>query len=168
MTDLKAEVDQLRVELRRISTKALRAQLDSHDHPNPWQTWTPAYTGITLGNGTEVARYIQMPDKLVIVHYSLTFGSTTSIDSANPSVSLPVAVHSSYEVPGEIIGDSLMRDDDAGSFFGLVRLETASTVSTPLHWVVATYSQPRSLTSTIPHTWEAPDFLSYSARYEGV
>jgi len=139
--------------------------------PDPsldWDTWTPTYTNITKGNGVEVARY-QQAGKTVVIHYSLKFGSSTTIDGSNPTVSLPVNAHSSYILTHNVVGDSYYFDDDApGSFFGVTILQTVSTMKPAMHWVVATYSQPRFLTATIPYTWAVDDILYISATYEGV
>lgn len=54
--------------------------------------YTPSHTGITVGNGTEIARVIYV-GKLVFVSYQLTGGSTTSLDIVSAiQVGLPVAV----------------------------------------------------------------------------
>lgn len=56
-----------------------------------WTTWTPTWTGITIGNASVTGRYIK--DKNNIVHATLDviFGSTTSTSGAAQYVSLPVA-----------------------------------------------------------------------------
>ena len=162
---LRTDVDQLRTELRRISTKALRTQVDNLGTP---KTWTPTYVNITKGNGVEVARYVEV-NKLVVLHYSLKFGSTTTIDGSGLEVSLPVNAHSSYILDrSNVVGDSTMEEDGGGSFFGVVKLQTVSTMAPVMHWVVSTYSQPRALSATIPTTWTIDDVLSMSAVYEGV
>ncbi len=131
-----------------------------------WQDWTPTYVNLTLGNGVVVARYVQI-GKLVMLHYSLKFGSTTTVDGSGVTVSLPVNAHSSYILDrGNVVGDSYMVDDDAGSAFGVVRLETVSTMSPVMHWVVGTYSAPRDISATIPHTWAVDDLLYMSALFE--
>src|SRR5687767_2356476 len=41
-----------------------------------WTTWTPSYSGITIGTGTVTARYVQIGD---VVHfiYQRVWGTTT-------------------------------------------------------------------------------------------
>jgi len=46
----------------------------------PWVSWTPSYSGITVGNGTVVAREQQI-GKLKNWFFSFTLGSTSSIGS---------------------------------------------------------------------------------------
>lgn len=53
-----------------------------------WDTYTPTWTNLTVGNGTVIARYLQI-GKTVHVRISLT-GGTTSSASGAVSVSLPV------------------------------------------------------------------------------
>ncbi len=140
-----------------------------HNVSRIWADWTPVYTNLTLGNGVVVARYWQHANKTIALHYSLTFGTTTTVDGTSVTVSLPVNAHSSYILDrGNVAGDSYMIDDDAGSAFGVVRLKTVSTMEPVMHWVVATYSQPASISSTIPHTWAVDDVLYMSAFYEAA
>jgi hypothetical protein len=79
-----------------------------------WTTWTPSYTNLTLGNGTEVAEYLVIGD-LVHVRYLLTWGSTTSI-TGNVSISLPVTASTSIDDPdigGGLMGNAMLFDTSA-------------------------------------------------------
>lgn len=50
-----------------------------------WQSWAPTFTGITLGNGTVVARYNQT-GKTVNFRILITFGSTTTLPTGADNV----------------------------------------------------------------------------------
>ena len=164
--DALTEIVQLKRELRDLRAVTLKR---IHNVSRIWTDWSPTYVNLTVGNGIEVARYWQHANKTVALHYSLKFGSTTTIDGSGVTVSLPVNAHSSYILTHNIVGDSYMFDDDApGTFHGVVNLETVSTMAPSMHWVVATYSQPRDLSATIPHTWAVNDVLYMSAFYEAV
>ena len=58
-----------------------------------WTTYTPTNSGITLGNGTQTARYAKS-GKTVYVSYRLVLGSTSSF-SGDIRVGLPSTCNSS-------------------------------------------------------------------------
>ncbi len=60
-----------------------------------WATYTPSNSGITLGNGTQTARYVAI-GKTVFVSYRLVLGSTSSVSGA-VNVGLPSS-NNSYSV----------------------------------------------------------------------
>ena len=60
-----------------------------------WATYTPSNSGITLGNGTQTARYVKV-GKTVFVSYRLVLGSTSSVSGA-VYVGLP-STNNSYSV----------------------------------------------------------------------
>ena len=53
-----------------------------------WQDWTPTYSGMTVGNGTVLARYCQI-GKTVVGTWQWTLGTTSNI-AAGIVISLPV------------------------------------------------------------------------------
>jgi hypothetical protein len=60
-----------------------------------WATYTPSNTGITLGNGTQTARFVKV-GKTVFVSYRFVLGSTSSV-SGSVYVGLP-STNASYSV----------------------------------------------------------------------
>lgn len=56
---------------------------------DPWTAYTPALTGITLGNGTITGRYAAA-GKLILWSAKLTLGTTSSV-TGNLTIGLPVA-----------------------------------------------------------------------------
>ena len=64
-------------------------------------SWTSPLSNITVGNGTETARYMRIGDGtevgLVAFFYKLVFGSTTTVDGT-PSLTYPVAGQDSRQV----------------------------------------------------------------------
>jgi len=60
--------------------------------PGAWTTYTPTNSGITLGNGTQTARYTKI-GKTVFVSYRLVLGSTSSL-SGSVTVGLPSTCNS--------------------------------------------------------------------------
>jgi hypothetical protein len=83
-----------------------------------WTSWTPAYTGLTVGNGTSTGRY-QRVGNTVIAQAKLTWGSTTSA-SVPIYVTLPVANSASSE---NIAFQTFCYDDSSGTpYTGVVNL----------------------------------------------
>lgn len=70
-----------------------------------WQSWTPTWTGTTIGNATVVAKYSQV-GKTVSFRISVTIGSTTVLAVAADTVfTLPVAaVTAGYTQFATILG----------------------------------------------------------------
>lgn len=68
-----------------------------------WTTYTPSNTGITVGNGTQTARYVKV-GKTVFVSYRFVLGSTSSVSGA-VYVGLP-STNSSYSVCTVQVTDS--------------------------------------------------------------
>jgi hypothetical protein len=71
-----------------------------------WQTWTPTWTGTTIGNATVAAKYIQI-GKAVHFKIAVTIGSSTTIAGAgvDTTFTLPVAaVATGYLANVSILG----------------------------------------------------------------
>jgi len=73
-----------------------------------WQSWAPNWTNFTVGNGTVVAKYIQI-GKTVHFKIKVTLGSTSSVSGAI-TFSLPTDSHADYGTSGFNIGVSRMND----------------------------------------------------------
>ena len=129
----------------------------------PWQTWTPTYTSLTVGNGTVTARYQQI-GKLVTVYYKLVFGSTTSV-SAYPQISLPVTnARTNY-----FNGVSHIEDSGVAAYTGFCYMESNDRFQVLTQLVNGTYSIGQFITgSTIPFTWTTNDFFIASFSYEAA
>jgi hypothetical protein len=68
-----------------------------------WTTYTPSNSGITVGNGTQTARYVKV-GKTVFVSYRFVLGSTSSVSGA-VYVGLP-STNASYSVCTVQVTDS--------------------------------------------------------------
>ncbi len=137
--------------------------------PGTWQTWTPTYTNLTVGNGTVVARYTQ-DGKTVVAVFELTFGSTTTIDGTGPTISSPVTATSAYtDIKRIWAGGGLVQDATAfATFPAFVRFPTVTTLEVLLHNTAGTYGKGSQPSATIPMTWAVNDILSFTATYEAA
>lgn len=123
-----------------------------------WQAWTPTLTGITLGNGTLVARYAQIGKT---IHYRIYFelGSTSAV-GATPSFSLPVA-HATMDIQ-HIIGSVAFVDANGGDYFGRV---IPVTNDGHLHYLNSS-AQWATPSATAPFTWTTSDEIIATGTYE--
>lgn len=55
-----------------------------------WKSFTPSYTNLTIGNGTNVGAYAQV-GKTVFFRVAFTFGTTSSI-AGTPALTFPVTI----------------------------------------------------------------------------
>jgi hypothetical protein len=124
-------------------------------------TYTPAsYINITVGNGTEVAAYVLNGD-VMTVDYVLVFGSTTSIDGANPSFALPSGYSraTGYDIP---CGLAQLRDQGTRTYWGFIQtnvnglsIHSGNASTTSLYQDV--------ISPTFPFTWTTTDAIRLTA-----
>lgn len=123
-----------------------------------WATYTPSNTGITLGNGTQTARYVKV-GKTVFVSYKLVLGSTSSFSGAI-YVGLPSTNNS-------ISTCSInATDTGAGNYLasGVADASTGTVLCRPIK-ANATYATwDDNLTSMF--TWGTNDVLQFFITYE--
>jgi hypothetical protein len=124
-----------------------------------WAAWSPTYSGLTIGNGTVIARYAQT-GKVIEVFYSLKFGTTTSI-SGTIDISVPVAA-----AQQTVQGFGLVLDDSGvGSTLGQASLEAGNFRLSAVN-SSATYATLSGLSSSVPFSWGNLDSLRFNATYE--
>lgn len=90
----------------------------------PWPDYVPTNVNVTLGDGTQTARYFRI-GRMVHVEYFLVFGATTAIP-ATPEFGLPVPAR--VGVPSRQILGAAWLFNGATQFNGIARLHSGSTV----------------------------------------
>jgi hypothetical protein len=123
-----------------------------------WATYTPSNTGITLGNGTQTARYVKI-DKTVFVSYKLVLGSTSSFSGAI-YVGLPSTNNS-------ISTCSInATDSGVGNFLasGVADASTGTVLCRPIKTNATYATWDDNLTSLF--TWGTSDVLQFFITYE--
>jgi hypothetical protein len=119
----------------------------------PWLDYTPSNTGITIGNGTQVAKYIVI-GKTCHVRWRLTFGSTTAI-TANARVGLPFAAADTCSLDGKYVGTR--------TWIGGLVVGVGGTDGPLCHTESGNNGR---LNATNPTTFGTGDFLVISGSYE--
>lgn len=122
-----------------------------------WTSYTPTLTNITLGNGTVVARYLQI-GKTITVSFLFTAGSTTTYGGAF-SVSLPVTAQAGNA--SLAVGGCLA--NPAGTRFACVAgLASTTTVSFALPGGGSVGSP------SAPGTWGTTSVMGFTITYEAA
>lgn len=132
-----------------------------------WATWTPTYNGITVGNGTVVARFART-GRTVTANWRLTFGSTTSLTGNLLLIKLPTDTGGQYATYTSIMG-LVKYSGVSGEFTGYldwyndtfgVRLMTSNASGT--------YVSSSSTSAAIPFTFATADVISFTLTYEAA
>jgi hypothetical protein len=129
--------------------------------PSPtytWATYTPSNTGITLGNGTQTARFVKV-GKTVFVSYKLVLGSTSSF-SGSIYVGLP---STNTSISTCVVNAT---DSGVGNFLasGVADASTGSVLCRPIKTNATYATWDDALTSMF--TWGNGDVLQFFITYE--
>jgi hypothetical protein len=128
-----------------------------------FQTWSPSYTNLTIGNGTVTSRY-GTSGKFTFFEWTLTFGSTTSI-SGSPEITLPTTPkNTGYSMWQGNIG---YLDAGTNIYFGHINIAPAtSKIILYVDRANQTHLEYAGLDATTPFTWTTNDRISVSGQYE--
>lgn len=133
----------------------------------PWQTWTPTYANLTVGNGTVVARYRKV-GKMIEFRYSLTWGSTTTFTAgSNISISPPVSISSSYSL-FTTLGLATYYDANGSIFTSIISYESTNSMRPFVTSTTGTYASIGQVNNTNPMTWTTGDIFSITGFYEAA
>jgi hypothetical protein len=124
-----------------------------------WTTYSPTLTNLTVGNGTQIARY-QKVGKTVNVFYQLTLGSTSSVGNT-PNITLP-----STPAQANFYAGSLNMIDSGNTTFMGQALIVAGALYPQAIQSNGTYTNAANVTSTVPMTWTTSDVLTMAISYE--
>lgn len=111
-----------------------------------WVAWTPTWTNLTIGNGTNDAKFLQV-GKLIYYRLVTTLGSTSAVGTG-PTFTLPIT---SITVPSTTlaIGQGAI-NNTSGTFNALANWNTTTTALLR-YW--DTNNNGNGVTATTPGTW---------------
>ncbi len=132
-----------------------------------WTGWSPSYSNLTIGDGTVVSRFMEAGN-LIAARFQWTFGSTSSVDGAGSTISLPATVSSSGYDGATVMGVATFRDAGTGTFTGTVEFQTTTTVEIRVGDVTASHTRLADISSTVPMTWTTGDILAFLVVYEAA
>jgi hypothetical protein len=123
-----------------------------------WTTWSPTVTGLTKGNGTEIARY-RLNGKMVDIFYQFTLGSTSSITG---QVYLTPPLNSLYDlaIACAYFSEAGVADVPAGIFM------PQSVIYPKTMGTAAAFLNQAQLNSSTPFTWGTGDKFNFNFSYE--
>jgi hypothetical protein len=132
-----------------------------------WASWTPTWTGLTVGNGTyNFAKYKQI-GKTVFFAIDFSFGTTTSVAGNPLYLTLPINRSSVW---GTGLFSCIFNDTGLASYPGVVNTngsDASSIILRPIN-TAGTYGSVGEVTSTVPFTWGSTDRIQVQGSYEGV
>jgi len=126
-----------------------------------WNTYTPTFTNVTVGNGTLVARYIQL-GKAVHLHVRLTLGTTSAV-SGTPIISLPVATAS-----GRLHTGTGNATNGTTNFLVETRYGSTTTTQAYVFNAANTFLERTNINGVSPFTWASTHILDFNLTYEAA
>lgn len=128
------------------------------DYVTAWADYTPSNANITVGNGTQVARWCRV-GPLVFFKYTLTWGSTTSF-GGTVQIGLPVAQSTTTLAT---VGFGWAFDNStAANTRQLNLLRSGSQAVQP------NADGGTAINATVPFTWATSDVLSVEGFFEAA
>ena len=129
-----------------------------------WESYTPSWGNIVVGNGTVVARYSQI-NKLVTVQVNFTLGSTSAINvGGGCTMSIPVTSATAQYSNNSLIGGGNMTDVGVLNYQSWVRWVSNTTVG----FGYMTSNRFQEIFATGPFVWGTGDILFASFTYEAA
>ncbi len=135
-----------------------------------WTAFTPSWTNLTVGNGTNVAAYSQS-GKTVTVRFAFILGSTSSVGTT-PRFNLPVTAATQYSTypTAFLTGNVSLNDSGTNTFTGLALMWNTTEIAVMAQNSSATYVTWGSsgVTATVPFTWTTGDGIYGQFYYEAA
>lgn len=133
--------------------------------PGGWVSFTPSFSGFTLGNGTVVARYTQIGQT---VHFfcRVTLGSTSSV-SGTIGMTLPIAKSATMEHP---TGQCSI--EQTGTRFPSIAMMSSSLGSNQVGMLIyvtnTSFLETNLSSATYPWTWTTNHKFAFQGTYEAA
>lgn len=128
------------------------------------QSWTPTWTGLTVGNGTQANAFTQI-GKTVVARISFKLGSISAV-TGGITFTLPVPSVSSY-INGQYIGAVRLVAAAAG-FFGYIQWISSTTADITVIGTGSTYANDVNTSSSVPGVWANNDSITGTIVYEAA
>ena len=129
-----------------------------------YTAFTPVWTNVTVGNGTTVARYVEI-GKFVHFYVNFTLGSTSSVGRIRLEWPVPVKDLQAAESANIHVE---FYQTGVGPFFGFAFIPGTGTLNfEPAATLTSgTYATIQVTSATVPFTWAATDQILISGMYE--
>jgi hypothetical protein len=138
-------------------------QLDSRG--SAWTSWTPTWTNLTVGLGTNTGFYKQI-GKTVYFRVYFSYGSGSSVGT-NPTLTLPATSVDYVNGYTQIAVGTAW--DNGGSIFDIFALWLSTTSCVLLAKTAGgSYVSHANLTATVPLTFSTGDTIALQGFYEAA
>ena len=132
-----------------------------------YQTWTPTWANLTVGNGTTYAWYVQQGD---VVHFELrlNFGSTTAI-TGSVILYYPVTPYDGHQAANNIMVQAQYGSAPATNLPGRGQ-QGSGTPKIEIRFIntSGTYAELDWMNATVPFTWASSDDLYVAGSYRAA
>lgn len=126
-------------------------------------SYTPTWTGITTGNGTNAGGWVQF-GRTTYFRATFTLGTTSAITGA-VTVTLPVTSATSNLTGRFSVG---LYDSGGSEYLGASGGVSSTVVSVQAINTAGTYAVNANLSSTIPFTWGNGDAIIVSGWFDAT
>jgi hypothetical protein len=123
-----------------------------------WESFTPTWSNLTVGNGTVVAKYVRI-GSMVTYTGKITIGSTTSV-SGFVNITLPFTAEDSF-----MNGSARFSDDATRNYVGAVSITATGSSLGFTHSESGGFG---SWNATNPFTIAAGDLVSWNITYQAA
>lgn len=134
-------------------TDALQGLSDAWSSYTP--TWAASGTAVSLGNGTQTGKYLQV-GKFVVAKFNITMGSSTTYGTGTYTVAAPVAPNSDAFIHGVMWA---FDNSTTTTYVGAVQTGTAN-------FAFRCHGGTAQVGQTVPFTWAQSDHIRGLAVYE--
>jgi hypothetical protein len=124
-----------------------------------WFAFTPAWTNITVGNGTNTGSFC-VSGQTVFIRVDFGFGSSSSIDGA-VTLTFPVTINTNIAI-NTVIGQISVKDGSAAPMQGQILANGGLRIGNSS----GTYLGSSVFSSTVPMTWDSSDLMGITATYQ--
>lgn len=139
------------------------SKLASDGFLGAWQSWTPTWSGLTVGNGINSSTYVQI-GKTVHFKIKFTLGSTSAV-TGSLTPTLPVT--SINYVGGAGLG-WVNLSAAGGSWPSIIEWASTTTMQLICLNTASTRLSREATSSTVPATWATGDLIVGVGTYEAA
>jgi hypothetical protein len=131
----------------------------------PWTSFTPTWSGLTIGNGVYDYSKYQIIGKTAFVNIRFSLGSTSAVTG---DLVLTLPANLTRNSLNGLNSTAVFGDLGTANYIGIITQSGASTTQ----WFVrpinaaSTYAVLGACSATVPHIWGVNDTITFNVSYE--
>lgn len=129
-----------------------------------YQSFTPTWTNLTVGNATQNFQYYRM-GQFIHLFGNIILGSTSSVSGA---IRFSNPVNADAALTGQMFAFCEIQDTGAATFGAGVAQQAAGTFEIYALNVAGTYSTAALTSSTVPMSWASTDEITINIVYKAA